>query len=171
MTKAEDLSAAELAENLRFIARDEGNRLAQPEREDILEAADRVEGEDTEPEKIITRLDIRSSLEELFRNSAPYVDGSSTSYLTAQQISAYSPNLRTRVLAFLMRRGGHGATDEEIQDALDMNPSTERPRRVELVDAGFVRDSGETRPTHSGNGAVVWEATEDAYQIAEDINA
>jgi len=51
-------------------------------------------------------------------------------------------------------------TDEMIQNVLDMNPSTERPRRGELVDDGFVRDSGRTGRTHSGCRAVLWEITE-----------
>lgn len=169
MTKAEDLSDEELAENLRFIARDESVSLTSAEREDIFEAADRVEGEDTDPDKLITRVDVRTSLEELLRNSAPYVSDSSTSFLSAEEISKYAPNLRTKVLAFLLRRGDKGATDEEIQDALDMNPSTERPRRVELVNAGFVRNSEKTRSTSNGHDAVVWVATEDAIEVLKNI--
>jgi hypothetical protein len=38
-------------------------------------------------------------------------------------------------------------------------PSTYRPRRVECVEFGLVRDSGLTRPTKSGRAAVVWIAT------------
>lgn len=41
-----------------------------------------------------------------------------------------------------------------------MNPSTERPRRVELVKGGWIRDSGKTRKTHSGSEATVWIVTE-----------
>jgi hypothetical protein len=51
-----------------------------------------------------------------------------------------------------------GATDAEIQAHLHMDPSTERPRRVELVVKGLIRDSGRTRATPSGRQAVVWEA-------------
>jgi len=51
-----------------------------------------------------------------------------------------------------------GATDAEIQAYLHMDPSTERPRRVELVVKGLIRDSGRTRATPSGRQAVVWEA-------------
>ena len=64
-------------------------------------------------------------------------------------------NLRSRVLRYIEERGG--ATDEEAQLALGMSPSTQRPRRVELVQSGAVRDSGRTRPTRSGRQAVVWE--------------
>jgi len=51
-----------------------------------------------------------------------------------------------------------GATDQEIQDALSMDPSTERPRRVDLVKRGLVKDSGRTRLTRSGRKATVWVA-------------
>jgi hypothetical protein len=50
-----------------------------------------------------------------------------------------------------------GGTDEELQDALGMNPNTQRPRRIELVERGLVRDSGRTRKTKSGRRATVWE--------------
>lgn len=49
-------------------------------------------------------------------------------------------------------------TDEQIQHALSMNPSTERPRRVELVRSGLVRDSGQRAKTSSGRLATVWVA-------------
>jgi hypothetical protein len=65
---------------------------------------------------------------------------------------------RRLVYDYVQVMGDIGATDEEIQDILGMNPSTQRPRRVELVDAGLIRDSGATRKTRSGRPAVVWVA-------------
>jgi DNA-binding IclR family transcriptional regulator len=67
---------------------------------------------------------------------------------------------REAVLNLLTRKMG-GMTDEEIQRALKLNPSTERPRRIELVQAGKVRDSGRTRKTASGRAATVWAAVSD----------
>ncbi len=49
-----------------------------------------------------------------------------------------------------------GATDEEMQLGIPMNPSTQRPRRIELVEAGLVEDSGERRKTRGGRSAIVW---------------
>lgn len=49
-------------------------------------------------------------------------------------------------------------TDAEIQDALGLDGSTQRPRRRELEQAGLVFDSGERRATHTGRAAVVWRA-------------
>ena len=64
---------------------------------------------------------------------------------------------RLKLWRWLSTRTG-GATDEEMVDGLDMNPNTQRPRRVELVAMKKVKESGETRPTRSGHKAVVWEA-------------
>lgn len=55
-----------------------------------------------------------------------------------------------------------GLTDAQIQAALDMNPSSERPRRLELVEAGLVRDSGRRR-----NGMAVWTAVEGTAATAD----
>lgn len=66
---------------------------------------------------------------------------------------------RSRVLRCL-RDHPDGLTDEELQDVLNMNPSTQRPRRIELCDMepALVKDSGRTRKTRSGRNAVVWVA-------------
>jgi len=66
--------------------------------------------------------------------------------------------LQKRVLQFILTCGEQGATDEEIQRALAMNPSTQRPRRVELVDKVLVRAKDERRKTRSGRSAQVWVA-------------
>lgn len=60
---------------------------------------------------------------------------------------------RGRVLAFIEEFGGH--TDEQIQDALAMDPNTERPRRVELARAGRIKKVGVAR-TRAGRSAAVW---------------
>lgn len=65
---------------------------------------------------------------------------------------------RERVAAFLRDRGSHGATDDEMQVALSMDPSTQRPRRIELVRAGRAIESGGHRLTRAGLDAVVWVA-------------
>lgn len=77
-------------------------------------------------------------------------------------------NLRVEVYEFLRSRGLQGATDLEIQEGLNMNPSTERPRRGELVKMGLVHDSGEQRLTDSKSKAVVWHAVR-AQSRAEGI--
>lgn len=77
---------------------------------------------------------------------------------------AAEPNAGTQrgIVLFLIRcsmeKMRQGMTDEEIQQSAKMNPSTQRPRRVELVKSGLIYDSGETRLTSSGRKAVVWKA-------------
>jgi hypothetical protein len=84
---------------------------------------------------------------------------SATSVEAAEAIEPKVGTLRRAVLQFIRQRGSDGATDEEIQLALNWNPSTQRPRRVELCNLGLVRDSGRTRLTKAGRKAVVWIAT------------
>lgn len=85
---------------------------------------------------------------------------SQTSRAAALEIREDSGTLRGFVLAYLRGAGEHGATDEEMQHALNMNPSTQRPRRIELMQSNppLVRDSGQTRLTKSKRKAVVWQA-------------
>lgn len=75
----------------------------------------------------------------------------------AAEIKDSADTLRARVYECILKKGDDGATDEEIQVALNMAGNTERPRRRELeIDFHRVKDSGRTRPTMSGRKAVVW---------------
>jgi hypothetical protein len=89
---------------------------------------------------------------------APFIKHSRTSRDAACDIEPHLNELQTRVLKYLRWRR-EGATDEEIQDALAMSPSTQRPRRIELCQKRLVKDSGRKRKTRSGRSAVVWMAT------------
>lgn len=86
--------------------------------------------------------------------SPPAQRHSPTSVAAAEQIKPSAGTLRERVYKFLLE---YPATDEQVQDALAMDPSTERPRRVELCKAGLVEQVGEAR-TRSGRKAAVWKA-------------
>lgn len=86
----------------------------------------------------------------------PYQRYSETSEAAAVAALPNAGTQRAAVLDFLQRRGQYGATDEEVQRALNMNPSTQRPRRIELQRANFICDSGSTRKTESMRNAVVW---------------
>jgi len=86
-----------------------------------------------------------------------FVRGSATSRAAMEAAEPAAGTQRAKILT-LLREVPSGLTDEQMQDILDMNPSTQRPRRVELVEAGLVRDSGIERRTHSGRKAVVWQA-------------
>lgn len=90
--------------------------------------------------------------------STPYVRKSDTSKAAAEAIEPALNSLRGQVLARLRMVGEYGMTDEQIQHALNMDPSTERPRRIELWRAGLVKDSGKRRRTSKNRIAVVWVA-------------
>jgi len=86
---------------------------------------------------------------------APAVQSSPTSMAAADAISAILNALQRSVVSFLRARGDHGATDEEIATGMAMNPSTARPRRIELVRRGLVVEAG-TRKAMSGRYATAW---------------
>lgn len=80
-----------------------------------------------------------------------------TSHLAAITNAPRSGTQRGRVLAAIVARGG--LTDDEIGRVVRLPGNAVRPRRGELVQGGFVADSGHRRPSVQGNPAVVWEAT------------
>ena len=82
-----------------------------------------------------------------------------TSHRAAKRTSTgTSSRVAQLVLATLERAGHSGLTDDEVAERL---PAEHRgslaKRRLDLVRAGLVRDSGRTRPTSRGVAAVVWE--------------
>ena len=85
----------------------------------------------------------------------PYQRHSATSRDAAEAQAPKSQTRRAAVLAAI-RQSFDGLTDEQIQRQLNMDPSTQRPRRVELVEMGRVIDSGRVRKTISGRNATVW---------------
>jgi len=92
--------------------------------------------------------------------ATPYQRHSETSMAAAVQAE---PSVKTwlgAVLIWLRLQDDTGATDEEMQERMNINPSTQRPRRGDLVNRGLVVDSGRTRPTRSGRKATVWVAKE-----------
>lgn len=84
---------------------------------------------------------------------APSVNGSVTSAAAADSLGPATLNaMQRRVYEFLAWRP---STDEEIATELAMNPSTVRPRRVELARKGLIVECG-TRRTSSGRMATIW---------------
>lgn len=68
----------------------------------------------------------------------------------------YTGTDRAKVLQYITEAGNFGATDEEAQVQIPMGANTQRPRRIELVRMGAIKDSGRTRRTIAGHPAVVW---------------
>lgn len=83
------------------------------------------------------------------------------SYAAAESVAQRAATMRQRVLHAIRDAEPRGATDEELQGRLFMNPNTERPRRIELRDAGWVEEGG-WGTTRSGRKAVRWRLTEHA---------
>lgn len=98
----------------------------------------------------------QSLLGEEERIIPPSVRGSQTSRAAALSVEGEpSDNARRRVLQVIFRMGP--LTDEEISELLGMNPSTARPRRVELERMGLIFKAG-TKKTKSGRDAIKWVA-------------
>lgn len=83
---------------------------------------------------------------------------SATSRAAAVAIAPHAETLRAWVLREIQSCGFEGCTDQECQELMCIDPGTQRARRVELVQAGLVRDSGRTRATRAGRKATVWIA-------------
>jgi len=81
-----------------------------------------------------------------------------TQRIAAVEMTPLTGKARMKVL-FALADSLSGMTDEEMQADTGMNPSTQRPRRVELAEGGWVEDSGRKRLTKSGRLAVVWTVT------------
>ena len=79
---------------------------------------------------------------------------SETSRAAAAAFEDLALTARDRVYQYIIVSGP--CSDEQIADGLDMNPSTVRPRRVELVEALLVENSGRQTRTRAGRRAVLW---------------
>ena len=91
-------------------------------------------------------------------NFEPPAQNKPTSISAAKHIRPNAGTIRAMVRNHIVLQGSYGATDQEIQHALGLSGDTERPRRIELWNAGFIIDSGLVRKTDSGLAAVVWRA-------------
>jgi hypothetical protein len=88
----------------------------------------------------------------LFQRHSP------TSRAAAELLTPTTINAcQRKVLAYLADHPD-GATDEEMQLGIPMSPSTQRPRRIELVAKGMIVQAGEGK-TRSGRRAVKWQIT------------
>jgi hypothetical protein len=94
----------------------------------------------------------------LFAARAPSVNGSATSAAAADSLGPATLNAMQRRVLELLQATPEGLTDEEMARRLGMNPSTQRPRRIELARRGLVVTCG-TRRTASGRNADVWRVT------------
>lgn len=107
--------------------------------------------------------------------TTPPTNGTATSQAAADSLSAevLSDQQRTILRAMWSTFRDCGATDEMIQQTTGLSGNAERPRRGELVEAGWLEtrtnDYGqpETHPTASGRQAVVWFLSDKAVRAVE----
>ena len=100
----------------------------------------------------------------------PYVKGSETSQAAAESMEPHAPTIRHRVFRYILSRGDHGATDDEIEGALGLKHQTASARRRELEkDYGAVRletlGDGTPRKRRTGSGRMAG-----VYVAIEGVN-
>lgn len=95
------------------------------------------------------------------RDGLTTAEPSATSARAARLVEPRTGSQRARILRYVVE-APNGVTDYEISRDLQLLPNSERPRRNELVDGGYVVDSGRTR-RHRGSDWAVWEATDEAH--------
>jgi len=86
----------------------------------------------------------------------PPASNDTTSRAAADAIRPHRESLRDRVLGTI--KCLNGATAWDIEFGTGLSGNTVRPRLRELVQAGRVYDSGETRRLASGRKAIIWRA-------------
>ena len=88
----------------------------------------------------------------------PFQRHSGTSKAAAAALRG-SQTLRALVYEAIASSGDRGMTDPEAQAHRGLSGSTQRPRRVRLVELGLVRDSGNRRASEARRLCTVWVAT------------
>jgi hypothetical protein len=94
-------------------------------------------------------------------------DAPETSKAAARAVSVRSGSGRGVLLRAL--RDAATLTDFEMQRATDLKPSTQRPRRVELVDLGLVRPHNTLTRQHEGSAWTVWMLTPLGQSVAAEL--
>jgi hypothetical protein len=93
-------------------------------------------------------------------------DARPTSQRAARQVSVRSGTQRGRVLVHLWQYGR--CTDPELQERLGLPASSQRPRRIELVELGLVAPNGTT--VRDGQEYTLWAVTHEGYAVARRIS-
>ena len=91
-----------------------------------------------------------------------------TERAAAQRIAPRAGTIRWLVLRALHEADYGGLTNCETAELLGRNLYSVAPRLTELALDGWVRDSGDRRPTPNGNPSIVWILTELGRELYED---
>lgn len=91
-----------------------------------------------------------------------------TSHEAGEAIERHMTRIQRNVLFWADRMGPAGFIDPELENNFQDFGSTHRTRRRELVDQGFIRDSGQTRllPNHERR-FIVWMITRRGSRAAQ----
>jgi len=87
-----------------------------------------------------------------------HADAQPTEKAAAYAVYPRSGTQRRRILEYIRAVGG--ALDEDISADTGIIRQSELPRRFELVEGGWVKDSGRRKRTMNGSMGIVWEATD-----------
>lgn len=91
-------------------------------------------------------------------------DAQVTSRLAALKATPRSGTTRRNVLLAIIEARPGGLCDDEIAHAVHLSPNTVRPRRLELVEGGWLVAGNREAVTDYGNKAIAWVPTEKAYR-------
>lgn len=90
-----------------------------------------------------------------------------TSKQAAERHLPRSGTKRHRIFDMIRDRGETGATDDEIEQTLELLHQSASAGRNTLATDGWIVDSGQRRPTRSGNPAIVWVLSIDARRALD----
>ena len=91
-----------------------------------------------------------------------------TARAAAKAVKPRSGSQRWFVLVMALKAWPDGILDEEWERALAARSGRSRqhtPRRLELVEGGWMKDSGRTRKSENGKDSEVWVATQKAIDV------
>ena len=83
-----------------------------------------------------------------------------TSVAAALSALPRTGTIRRKVYEYFLDRGLRGATDQEVEIALQLSGNTLRPTRGSLVKDGYLIDTGTTRKNYNQQDCIVWRAVE-----------
>ncbi len=86
----------------------------------------------------------------------PPSNGTDTSDAAGASIVDGLPRLR-RIVFVAIKKSAAGLTDDQVEELTGMKHQTVSARRNELMNAGYIEDTGRRRDTRSGRSATVWQ--------------
>jgi predicted ArsR family transcriptional regulator len=113
-------------------------------------------------------MEVQQSLMELYAKLSN--NARETSRLAALKAAPKSGTYRYQILRALVAASDTGCTDDELAQQLSISPNTVRPRRLELVEGGFVCEGTRSAKSFFGNKAIAWIATPQGVRAVEDIS-